>query len=121
MFGEILTLKTRTGKDEEFTFDGHIITIPAGKKGLRVPEHVAQYALEQNCLKRDAQTGFVVESKVYVEESDELPKDAVTPEEVEAAKYTDGLVGQSPLMIDGKPVEKKSIIFPAYVDKTIGS
>jgi hypothetical protein len=79
---------------------------------------VAAYAIAQNTLKLDAQTGIVVESKVYLEEDENtdqaMPSGSITAEEVEKIKLTDGLVGQTPLMVDGQFVEKKSIVFPSY-------
>ena len=96
--------------------DGKVYIVPVGKKGFRVPVHIASYALAQNALKIDGQDSSVVESKIYVVD-EENPKDEpieLTLDYIEQVKKTDGLVGIAPTIIDGKEVQKTTISFPQY-------
>lgn len=110
-FDEVVTLKSRTGKDEEFICNSKPYIIST-KKGLRIPRYMADLAMTQNALGWDGSTGVVNDAKIYVEEDVETPlatpTTKITDEEVEAAKATDGL-GNDTILIDGRPVKKKSI------------
>lgn len=110
-FDDSVTLKSRTGKNEEFICNSKPYVIDA-KKGLRVPRYVADLAMTQNALGWDGSTGIVSDAKIYVEEDQDTAlatsAEKITEEQIEAAKATDGL-GNDVILIDGKPVKKKSI------------
>lgn len=108
---DIVVVKTRTGKDEEFRYDGAPVTIPA-KKGLRVARMIAHYAIEANALRWDSANGQVIEAKVYIEDDvdtpNALPSSPITAAEIAEVKATDGL-GEDYVLVEGKPVKKKAI------------
>ena len=110
-FDEVVVVKSRTGKDEEFRYDGAPVTIPL-KKGIKVSRDVAQLAVEFNALRWDSSTGQVVDSKVYIEDDVdsplETPHDALTQEDIAEVKATDGL-GEDTIIVEGKLVKKKKI------------
>lgn len=110
MFGEIVTLRTRTGKDEQFMSDGRIYTIDS-KKGLKVPRFAATLAYDQNALHWSKTSGGVIDSKVYVE--DDIPEGQeapgkITEEEIRAVKKTSG-IGKGKIRVNGKEVAMTSI------------
>jgi hypothetical protein len=107
---DIVTLKSRTGKNEEFVSGGTVIVIDA-KKGVKVPREFAELALGQNALKWDKGTGAVTMAKIYVE--DDLPEGAkapekITEEEIKAIKRTNG-IGSGKILVDGKFMNMTSI------------
>jgi len=110
-FDNIVVVKSRTGQDEEFRYDGKVIMIPA-KKGIRIPRYMAVHAVDANALRWDSTTGLVIDSKVFIE--DDLgtafatPSEPLKQEEIDAVKATDGL-GDDVILIEGKQVRKKAI------------
>jgi hypothetical protein len=106
-FDEIVTVKTRTGKDEEFTFDSRPFIIDA-KKGIKVSRFMADAAVAQNALRWNPGTGLVEEAMVYVEDDEVLPSTPITADEINEIKQTDGL-GEDSMIIDGKIVKKTRI------------
>lgn len=107
---DIVTLKSRTGKNEEFMSGGAVIVVDA-KKGVKVPRAFAELALNQNALKWDKGTGAVVMAKVYVE--DDIPEGEKAPakieeDEIKALKRTNG-IGSGKILVDGKFVNMTSI------------
>ena len=113
MYENIVMVKTRTGKDEEFKYDGFLHIVDA-KKGLRVPRPLAELAMKQNALRWDSALGSVVESKLYIEDdlgtALETPNKPITVKEVEAIKNTDGL-GNDSILVNGVVVKKTTIDF----------
>lgn len=114
---DIVTLRVRTGKDEGFTYDSRRYTVTS-KKGLKVERPVAELAIRQNALNWNPGTGEVENSLLYIEEDVEeptilhpaLPSTPLKPEDIEAAKNTDGL-GDDTILVNGKPVKKTTIDF----------
>jgi hypothetical protein len=110
-FDDIVTVKVRTGKAEEFMYDGAPISIDA-KKGKKLNRFMAERAVAQNALKWNKESGAVVEAKVYIEEDigtpQALPSKPVTEAEIKVIKMTDGL-GKDKILVDGKFVSKVSI------------
>ncbi len=107
---DIVTVKSRTGKTEEFVSGGATFLIDV-KKGLKIPRNMAQLAVDQNALRWAKESGNVIESKVYIE--DDIPEGAeppakITEDEVKAIKRTSG-IGKGKIMIDGKLQSMKSI------------
>lgn len=115
---EIVTLRVRTGKDEQFMFDSREYTI-SSKKGLKISRFAALKAIEQNALEWDPGTGRVINSVVYVEDdadtADATPNSALTADEIIAFKNTDGL-GDDTILINGAPVKKVTIDFKNKYD-----
>jgi len=113
MFDNIVTVKSRTGKSEQFIYDGAPHTIDA-KRGIKVPRVMAELALKQNALRWDSSTGLVIDAKVYIE--DDLDTENATPsvkleeKEIEAVKNTDGL-GNDSILVNGEVVKKTVIDF----------
>lgn len=105
-FDNVVLVKTRTGKNEEFTYDGLPNVIDA-KKGKRLPREIAELAIGQNALRWDSGTGLVIDSLLYIvdDESSELPKTPLTTEEIEDVKATDGL-GEDTILVNGAIVKK---------------
>lgn len=110
-FDNIVSVKVRTGKAEEFMYDGLPVMIDV-KKGRKMDRRMAELAIEQNALNWNKETGAVVNAKVYIEEdvdtASALPSKPITAEEIATIKRTDGL-GKDKILIDGKFVSKKSI------------
>ena len=107
-FDNVVLVKTRTGKNEEFTYDGLPNVIDA-KKGKRLPREIAELAIAQNALRWDSGTGQTIDSLLYiVDDETELPKTPITAEEIADVKSTDGL-GDDSILIDGKVVKKTRI------------
>lgn len=119
MYEDMVTLRVRTGKDEEFTYDSRAFIVTS-KKGLMVPRFIAMRAMNQTALEWDPGTGLVVNAKVYIEEDmgspAETPAESLKPEEIAAFKNTDGL-GDDTILIDGKPVKKRTIDFKNKYEK----
>ena len=107
---DIVTLRTRTGKNEIFMAGGAYHTIDV-KKGLKIPRSIAHLAIEQNALGWSKENGEVCDSTVYIEddliEGEEKPK-LITAEEVKAIKKTSG-IGKQKVLVDGKAVPMKTI------------
>lgn len=110
-YDDIVTVKTRTGVEEEFRYDGRVVTIPV-KKGVKVPRYMAVLAVDENAIRWDSGTGLTAESKVYIEDDvdtpKEMPHDSLTQEVIAEVKATDGL-GDDIILVEGKPVRKKAI------------
>lgn len=120
---EVVTIVSRTGKLESFTYDGRIYDIDA-EKGMKAPRPIAELAVKQNALKWDGGTGLVTESKLFIKEDEgkelvdrpatsplapeAMPSSPITQEEIQTIKETDGL-GDDTIMIDGKLMKKKRI------------
>lgn len=117
---DTVTLRVRTGKDEHFQYDSLMYTI-SSKKGLHVNRFMADRAMKQNALEWNPGTGGVVNATIYIEEDvgtpDATPSDALKSEDIESMKDTDGL-GDDTILVDGKPVKKKTIDFRNKYDKT---
>jgi len=111
VYDDIVTVKVRTGMEEEFRYDGKVITINA-KKGVKVPRYMADLAVNENAIRWDSATGGVVESKVYIEDDLDgphaLPSDSLTQAVIADVKNTDGL-GEDSIIVEGKIVKKKAI------------
>lgn len=107
---DIVTVKSRTGKVEEFMENG-IVRLIDPKKGLKIPRGMAQLAVEQNALRWAKENGQVTESKVYIEddipEGEPAPK-TISAEEIKAIKRTSG-IGSGKILVDGKLVDMKAI------------
>lgn len=118
-FNEIVTLRVRTGHDEEFMYDSRPFIV-SSKKGLKVTRFIALKALDQTALEWDPSNGLVINAKVYIEDDIESPR--ATPsaplkaEDIVAFKNTDGL-GDDTILIDGKPVKKRTIDFRNKYEK----
>jgi hypothetical protein len=110
-FDNIVTVKVRTGKNEEFMYDGAPLVIDS-KKGRKLDRFMAERAVAQNALKWNKESGAVVEAKIYIEEDigtpQALPSKPITEDEIKAVKRTDGL-GKDKLLVGGKFVSKVSI------------
>jgi hypothetical protein len=104
---DIVTLKTRTGKNEEFMSGGVVYIIDA-KKGCKVPRNYADLAIEQNALSWSKQTGGVLEATVYIEDDVEEAPKPITQEEIKAKKRTNGL-GKGKILVDGREVSMTAI------------
>lgn len=104
---DIVTVKSRTGKNEEFMSGGAVYYIDA-KKGIKVPRNVAQLAMEQNALRWAKETGAVIEAKVYIEDDVEEAPKPISQEEIKAIKRTSG-IGKGKILVDGKTVDMTSI------------
>jgi hypothetical protein len=111
VYDDIVLVKSRTGQDEEFRYDGKVVVVPA-KKGLRIPRYMARYAVDGNALRWDSTTGLTAESKVFIEDDAgtefELPSSPIKQSEIDEIKATDGL-GDDVILIEGKAVRKKAI------------
>jgi len=111
VYDDIVTVKTRTGTEEEFRYDGKVVTINA-KKGVKVPRYMAELAVNENAIRWDSMTGGVVEAKVYIEDDIDgphaLPSEPLTQQVIAEVKNTDGL-GDDSIIIEGKIVKKKAI------------
>ena len=106
---DIVTLRSRTGKVEQFMSGGATYLIDP-KKGLKIPRNVANLALEQNALHWSKDNGGVIDSSVYIEDDlaeGEKPT-MITHEEIKAIKKTSGY-GRDKVLVDGKAVPMKSI------------
>ncbi len=116
---DTVLLKTRTGKDEKFQYDSVMYTISV-KKGLSVSRFLADRAMKQNALEWNPGTGEVMNATIYIEDDKgtvlETPSEPLDSKEIEAMKDTDGL-GDDTILIDGKPVKKKTIDFRNKYDK----
>lgn len=116
---EIVTLRVRTGKDEEFVYGSRGYTV-SSKKGLKIDRYRAGFAVRQLALGWSPMTGEVVDAKVYIEEdagtSRALPVTALKADEIAAMKDTDGL-GDDTILVDGKPVKKRTIDFKNKYEK----
>lgn len=104
---DIVTLKTRTGKNAEFMSGGAVYIIDS-KKGLKVPRNLANLAVEQNALHWSKENGGVVDASVYIEDDVEEAPVAITEAEIKAVKKTSGY-GRDKIIVDGKTVPMKSI------------
>lgn len=113
MFADVVTLRTRTGKEEEFKHDGipYIIDV---KRGLKVPRAIADVAIKQLALRWETTSGMVIDAKVYIEDDVNtplaLPSAKIEADEIAAIKNTDGL-GNDSIIINGKLVKKTTIDF----------
>lgn len=116
---DTVILKSRTGRDEKFQYDSVTYVISA-KKGLQVSRFLADRAMKQNALEWNPGTGEVMSALVYIEEDKgtvlETPSDPLTDEAIAEMKDTDGL-GDDTILVDGKPVKKKTIDFRNKYDK----
>jgi hypothetical protein len=116
---DTVTLRSRTGKDEKFQYDSVYLVISA-KKGLHVNRFLADRAMKQNALEWNPGTGEVTNALIYIEEDKgtpaETPSDSLAEEAIEAIKDTDGL-GDDTILVDGKPVKKRTIDFRNKYDK----
>lgn len=106
---DIVTVKSRTGKNEEFMVGGVVFTVDA-KKGIKIPRFHANLAMEQNALKWSKENGGVLEAKVYIEDDVEEAPKKITQEEIDELKATGGL-GKRTILVDGKPVSMTSVVF----------
>jgi hypothetical protein len=104
---DIVTVRTRTGKNEEFMSGGVVYIIDA-KKGCKVPRNFADLALEQNALRWSKTSGGVLEATVYIEDDVEEAPKAITQEEIKAKKSTSGF-GKGKILVDGKEVSMRAI------------
>jgi hypothetical protein len=104
---DIVTVRTRTGKDEEFMSGGAIFVINA-KKGLKIPRNMAELALAQNALSWSKENGGVTDSTLYIEDDNETPPAPISLEEVKKIKRTSGY-GKDKVLVDGKAVPMKAI------------
>ncbi len=116
---ETLILRSRTGKDEKFQYDSVIFTISA-KKGLQVTRFLADRAMKQNALEWNPGTGEVMNATIFIEEDKgtqlETPSEPISEGVIAELKDTDGL-GDDTILVDGKPVKKKTIDFRNKYDK----
>lgn len=116
---DFITLRVRTGKDEEFVHGSRGYTV-SSKKGLHIDRYRAGFAVRQLALGWSPMTGEVVDAKVYIEEDvgsvKALPSTPLKAEEIAAMKNTDGL-GDDTILIDGKAVKKHTIDFKNKYEK----
>lgn len=116
---EPITLRSRTGHDESFQYDSYQYVI-SSKKGLHVNRFLADRAMKQNALEWNPGTGEVMNAVIYIEEDVgtplATPSSSLKKEDIEALKDTDGL-GDDTILVDGKPMKKKTIDFRNKYDK----
>ncbi len=110
---DIVTVRVRTGHNEEFTYDSRVYIVDS-KKGLKIPRSMAEIALNQHALTWNPGTGLPLESKLYIEDDADTPEATpmthLKPEEIAAMKDTDGL-GDDTILLNGQPVKKTVIDF----------